>query len=100
MSPLPILRALHNWLGRWLSAQAQPGVDGKTNRRGSDKPQARKSGGKRANPHTAAPGPAIERKRTSWFDVEPGTIAPPKSAEEEEMEDWDRAHFRNWPGRR
>jgi hypothetical protein len=27
-------------------------------------------------------------------------LHPPRSADDEEAEAWDRAHFRNWPGRR
>lgn len=98
-----IMRALHAALGRRLALH-QPVKANCGSYFGSPdkKPRSRKpkSGGKRADPQTAAPGHAIERKRTSWFDVEPGTIAPPKSADEEEMEAWDRAHFRNWPGHR
>ncbi|HEX3915537.1 MAG TPA: hypothetical protein VHW71_18715 [Steroidobacteraceae bacterium] len=92
-----ILRALHAALGRWLGEADQPVVKVKTNRRGSDKPRPRTR--KRADPHTADPGHTIERKRTSWFDLDSGAIATPKSADEEEMEAWDRAHFRNLPGR-
>lgn len=35
-----------------------------------------------------------ERTRRSWFDQLPGALAPPRSAEEIEAENWDRQHFR------
>lgn len=91
---MSILRALHTALGRWLALHDQPAAVVK-----GPRARMRRSGRKRVNPHTAMAAPSA-RKGTSWFDLEPGTLAPPKSADEEEMEAWDRARFRNWPGRR
>jgi hypothetical protein len=92
-----ILRALHAALGRWLSVADQSAAVVKGN--ANPRARTRKSGHKRFNQHTAVAVPSA-RKGVSWFDLEPGTIAPPKSAEEEESDEWYRAHFRNSPGRR
>jgi hypothetical protein len=42
---------------------------------------------------------APKRKRTSWFDLEPGTLALPRDSDEEEMAEWERRHFKinEWP---
>jgi hypothetical protein len=90
-----ILRTLHTALGRWLGEADQPAAAVK----GNTKPRARKFVRKRGNQHASIEAPSA-RKGGSWFDLEPGTIAPPKSADEEESDAWYRAHFRNGPGRR
>jgi hypothetical protein len=90
-----ILRALHTALGCWLGETDQPAAVVK----GNTKPRARTRKSKRVNQHTAVAAPSA-RKAVSWFDLEPGTIAPPKSADEEESDAWYRAHFRNGPVRR
>jgi hypothetical protein len=82
-----ILRALHAALGRWLALADQPAA--------VIKPRARtgKSRRTRGNQHTALAVPST-RKGTSWFDLEPGTLALPRDPDEEESEAWYRAHFR------
>lgn len=103
MSPVRILRSLHNALGRWLALVDPPSAVLKGNR---DKPRARTRKSKRVNepavkrPSPSSFGPLSKRKGVSWFDLEPGSIAPPKSADEEESDAWYRAHFRNGPERR
>jgi hypothetical protein len=48
----------------------------------------------------AGDAPAKVKRRCSFFDLPPGTLGTSHSADEQEAEDFDRAHFRNWPGRR
>jgi hypothetical protein len=84
-----ILRALHATLGRWLALVDPPSAVLKVNRH---EPRARTRKSKRGNQHAADSRPTIERKSCSWFDLEPGTLAPPRNAEEDEIEAWARAH--------
>jgi len=95
----PFSGALHTALGRWLSVTAQPPAAVKV----GTKPRARTRKSKRGNQpavkgRSSSFGPLSERKGTSWFDLEPGTLAPPRNSEEEDIEAWARAH--NLPGRR
>ena len=44
---------------------------------------------------TGPAAPEVERKGACWFDLPPGTFAPPG---DEEAEVWDARHFRQgWP---
>jgi hypothetical protein len=104
-----VLRALHTALGRWLALADQPAavVKPATMRQGArtdlasrdaksagvGRARTGKSRRKRGNQHTAVAVPSA-RKGTSWFDLDPGTLTLPKSADEEESEAWYRAHFR------
>jgi hypothetical protein len=90
-----ILRALHAALGRWLALIDSPSPVLKGNR---NRPRARTTRKpKRVNRpavkgRSSSFGPLSERKGVSWFDLEPGTLTPPKSADDEDIEQWASAH--------
>jgi hypothetical protein len=91
-----ILTALHSALGRYLD---QPKPKAKAKRKARPKAAGR---GKLLtavssfHPRTSekADESLVERRRVCWFDLEPGTLALPKSEEEQETEAWYRAHFK------
>jgi hypothetical protein len=89
-----ILRALHAALGRWLAVVDPPSAVLKGNR---PKPRARTRKPKRVKQpavkgRSSSFGPLSERNGVSWFDLESGTLTPPKSADDEDIEQWASAH--------
>jgi len=95
---LLILRALHTGLGRWLavghpvaSSAPAPKRRAKPRKRARDPKEHGAEAGR-----AAAPSPG--RSGCSWFDLDPGALTPPRSAEDEDAAAWYASHFRQgWP---